>query len=167
MQTLLIVFVALAAVAILIQAAILAALYIAVKKTSDRVETMGRQVQLRLVPIFDSTREILSDLTPKVKLISADLVDTTAKVKAQIERLDSAISSIADRAQMQVDRADHLVSRTIDKVEGTTNILQKAVLSPVQQVAGVINGLTVGLTSLFRRRQQAPNGSAADGELFI
>ncbi len=166
METLLIIFIAVTALAVVIQASVLVALYLSVKRTTDLVEKFAAQVQQRALPVIDSAGEMLLDLVPKIKTISSNIVDTTSTVKQQVERLDTTMTAIADRAQNQVNRADEFVSRTMDKVEGTTHILQKAVLSPVHQVAGIISGLTVGINSLFKKRRQ-PNGSMADEELFI
>lgn len=167
-NSLLIIFVALTALAVVIQAGILVALYITVKKVSFKVDGLFLQFNERVLPVMDAAGDLILDLGPKVKVISANLVETTTTIKGQVEKMDAALTSITEKAQNQVDRAEQLVSNTINKVENTTTILQNAVLSPVHQVAGVINGLTVGVTSLFsKRRRQPPNGSGADDELFI
>ncbi len=167
-NTYLIIFVGLTAVAVVIQMCILIALFITAKRATAKLDALIAQFNVRVLPVMDNLGNLIVDLGPKVRVISTNLVETTETIKTQVSKLNVALTEITAKAQNQVDRAEQLVSNTINKVENTATVLQNAVLSPVHQVAGVINGLTVGVTSLFnKRRRQPPNGSGADDELFI
>jgi hypothetical protein len=84
----------------------------------------------------------------------------------QMERVDSTISDIIDRARLQVIRVDEMVTRTLDRVEETTEVVQHTVISPVRQLSGLFAGLNAGIGALFGRRRPA-QPEHQDEELFI
>ena len=70
-------------------------------------------------------------------------------------------------------RTDELVTRTLDRVEETSDLVQQGVVSPIRQLAALVQGLSVGFDTLFRRkggrgaREGAARRAAQDEELFI
>jgi hypothetical protein len=168
-QGLLTAFVAVTSIAVVIQAGILVALYISVKKSSDRALAIAEQVQTKAMPALDNAQAILADAGPKIQTITANLVDVTTTLKSEVERADLTVADMLDRTRLQIIRADELVSRAMDKVEETTEMVQHSVISPVRQVSAVIQGVTAGFNALFggRRGRQQGDGAEQDEELFI
>lgn len=168
METLLIISIAVIALAVVLQAGILIALYTSLIKSSKRAETMIAEVHQRAVPVLDSAGVILNDSRGKLADITENLRATSASLRSQMERVDNTMSDILDRTRLQVIRTDEMVSRTLDKVEETTELVQHSIVSPVKQLAGLLNGLTVGFNTFFRRRgQQQSAEDLQDEELFI
>jgi len=83
-----------------------------------------------------------------------------------LERLDATVSDVMDRTRLQVIRADELVTRTMDRVEETTDIVHHTVISPVRQIAGLMQGITTGIGTLFGNRRRGQVGVPND-EMFI
>lgn len=156
--------------AVIIQAGILIALYLAVRKTSERVEVLASEVKTKALPTIESANTLLSDLRPKIEVIAENLSQTTTMVRAQMQRLDATVNDVVDRTRLQVIRADELVNRTLDKVEQTTEMVHHTVVSPIRQVSGLLQGLTAGMEYFFGRKR---NSRPRDGmgvpqdELFI
>ena len=169
-ETLITIFVIVAAAAIIIQAGILFALFISLKKTGERVEAISHNIETKAIPLLDSAKTILDENGPKLKEITQNLSETTATLKSQMNRVDATLNDVLDRTRLQVIRVDDMVSRTMDKVEETTEILQNTVVSPVKKLTGIMQGLSVGLGAyLQRRRKSALDAMTAveDDELFI
>jgi hypothetical protein len=80
------------------------------------------------------------------------VVDTTALVRSEVERVDATVSDVMDRARLQVIRADEMLTRTFDRVEHTSEVVTRTVVSPVKQVSGIVKGVTAGVEFLFSRR---------------
>lgn len=167
------IFVIVAAVAIVIQATILVALYAAFKKTSvrveslaARVETLTGEVQTRLLPTIDSVNSFMTMARPKIETIIDNLSTSTTSVRGQVERFDTLLDDIIDRTRLQVVRADELVTRTMDRVEETTEAVQRTVVSPIRLASGFLQGVTVGFGALFHRNRQPGNGHHNE-EMFI
>ena len=169
MQTLLIVFIVVTALAVVIQAGVLVSLYISVKKTSSRVESIAGDLQQRAAPALDAATAILNNSRGNLQTLKENLAATSTSLRNQVERVETTMGDIIDRTRLQVIRADEMVSRTLDRVEETSEFVQHTVISPVKQLAGLVSGLTVGLDAFFRRRKgpQRSQPQTEDEELFI
>lgn len=167
MENLLIISIAVTALAVVLQAGILIALYARMMQTSKRAEILLAELHQRAVPVLESAGIILSDSRDKVSEITENLRAASASLRSQMERVDHTMSDVLDRTRLQVIRTDEMVSRTLDKVEETTELVQHSIVSPVKQLAGLLNGLTVGFNTFFRRRGQQSTDEMQDEELFI
>lgn len=166
-------FVALTGAAVVLQAGLLAAIYLAMRKTAERVEALAEEVKTKALPALESTHSLLTELGPKLQIISDNLADVTTRLRAQVQRVDATVTDALDRARLQVIRTDEMVTRTLDKVESTSEIVQKTVVSPVRQVSGVIQGITAGVEFLFTQRNRGngvprdPRRPVPQDEMFI
>jgi hypothetical protein len=167
MQTLNI-WVAVTSLAVAIQAGILVALYMSIRKTSARMEAIADDLHKKTAPILESTQGIVMDSRPKIEAITDNLVAASTSIKSQVERLDATVSDAVDRTRLQIIRADDLVTRTMDRVEETTDVVHSSVISPVRQMAGLVSGLTTGIGAFFGRRPNDNREEATqDEEMFI
>ena len=169
-ETVIYIFVIVAAAAIIIQAGILFGLFLAFKRTTQRVELIATNVESKAIPLLDSAKTILDENGPRLKEITQNLSETTTTLKTQINRVDATLNDVLDRTRLQVIRVDDMVSRTMDKVEETTEMLQHTVVSPVKKLTGIMQGLSVGIGAYVQRRRKATleaTTAVEDDELFI
>lgn len=173
MENLIPLFIALTGAAVVLQAGILAALYLSVRKSSARMEALAVEVKSKALPTLDMTQALLRELTPKIQVIVENLTETTFSVRSQVERVDATVSDAVDRTRLQIIRADELLTRTLDRVEETSDMVHKTVVSPVRQVSGIIQGVTAGIEFLVGGRGRR-NGRSRDSrrpvpqdEMFI
>ena len=146
-------FIALTGLAVLLQAGVLLAMYIAMRKSSARMEALATEVKTKVLPTVEQAQEIITDIRPRLQVIAANLEETTATVRAQVQRIDAATNDTVDRARLQIIRADELLTRTLDRVEQTSDMVHKTVISPVRQFSGLIQGIAAGLEFLFSSRR--------------
>jgi hypothetical protein len=162
------IWIAITSLAVVIQAGILVALFVSVRKTSARMEAIVTDLHKKTAPILESTQSIVVDSRPKIEAITDNLLAASTSIKSQVERLDATVSDAVDRTRLQIIRADDLVTRTMDRVEETTDIVHRSVISPVRQMAGIVTGLTTGIGAFFGRRGGAEReDSPQDEEMFI
>ncbi|MCU1300884.1 MAG: hypothetical protein JWQ87_1168 [Candidatus Sulfotelmatobacter sp.] len=161
MENLTTIFIGVTAVAVLLQAGLLLGMYLAMRKTSTRLESLAEEVKTKALPAIDSAQALLNDIRPKLEVIAENLSVATSTVRGQLERVDATVNDVVDRARLQVIRADDLLNRTLDKVEETSEIVHKTVVSPVRQVSGLVRGVTAGIEFLIGRRGRA-NGRSRD-----
>jgi len=153
MENLIAVFVALTGIAVALQAGVLLAMYLAMRKSARQMETLAAEVKTKLLPTAELAREILTEMRPKVEIIADNLQDSTTVVREQVKRMDATVNDVVDRARLQVIRADELLTRTLDRVAQTSDMVHKTVVSPVRQLSGLMQGITVGLEFLFAGRK--------------
>jgi hypothetical protein len=167
------IFIALTAIAILLQAGVLLAMYIAIRKSSQRMEALATEVKGKIMPSLDQVGQMLTEMRPKLNVIVDNLQDATTVMRSELKRVDATVNDVVDRARLQVIRADELLSRTLDKVEHTSDMVQKTVVSPVRHISGLMQGISVGLEFLFSKRGRRNGGSREDrrpvpqDEMFI
>lgn len=161
------VFIAVTAAAVLLQAGILAGMYLAMRKTTARVELLAEEVKTKVLPTAELAHTMMSDLRPKIEILVDNVSVSTSMIRAQLERLDATLSDIVDRTRLQVIRADEFVTSTMDKLEETREAVQRTVVSPVRQVSGLMHGLTVGFEAFFSRRRGRSSVTVPQDEMFI
>jgi len=163
------VFIIFTAIAVIIQAGILVALFAAVRKTASRVETLATEVSTKAVPTLKTAQEMLIELRPRVQDIVANVEHSARLARTQVERIDATVSDVVDRTRLQVIRADELVNRTLDRVEETSDMVQRTVVSPIRQLAGVLQGVSAGLEFFLgrKRRNSRDEVGVPQDELFI
>jgi hypothetical protein len=162
------IFVGVTAAAVVIQAGILVALFVAVKKSTSRMEALATEVKTKVMPTVDTAQSMLVEWRPKIDTIASNVSETTTVVRGQVERLDATVTDIVDRTRLQVIRADELLNRTMDRIEETSDAVHRTVISPVRQLSGVIQGLTAGLEFLLGgERRRRHDVSVPQDEMFI
>ena len=162
------IFVGVTAAAVVIQAGILVALFVAVKKSTSRMEALADEVKTKVMPTVDTAQSMLVEWRPKIDTIASNVSEASTVVRGQVERLDATVTDIVDRTRLQVIRADELLNRTMDRIEETSDAVHRTVISPVRQLSGVIQGLTAGLEFLLGgERRRRHDVSVPQDEMFI
>jgi hypothetical protein len=163
------IFIAITSAAIVLQMMILGGMFLALRKTTSKMEALAGEVRTRALPAIEQAQAMLTELRPQVNNIMANVNHSTDLVRGHMTRLDATIHDALDRTRLQVIRTDELVSRTLDKVEDTTQAVHNTVMSPVRQLSGIMHGISVGLNFLIGRRSR--NGRETVGvpqdEMFI
>jgi LPS O-antigen subunit length determinant protein (WzzB/FepE family) len=165
-------FIALTGAAVVLQAGILAAIYLAMRKNNARMEAIITEIKTKAVPTLEIAQGMLSELRPRLQIVVDNLMETSIAVRAQVQRVDATVNDVVDRARLQVIRADELLSRTLDRVEETSDMVHKTVVSPVRQLSGLMQGITAGLEFLLGNRSRRNGGSNSrrpvpQDEMFI
>jgi hypothetical protein len=166
-NTLLTVFIAVTAAAVLLQAAILAGIFFAVKKTSAKVESLAEEVKTKILPTAELAHSMMIELRPKIETVADNVSVSTTMMRTQLERIDATLTDIVDRTRLQVIRADEFVNNTMDKLEETREAVQRTVVSPVRQISGLMHGVTAGVEAFFSRKRQRNSVNAPQDEMFI
>src|SRR5271167_3918354 len=162
------IFIGCTAAAVVIQAGILVAMYLAVRQTAARMETLATEVRTKVLPAAEVVHSMLVQFRPRIETLITNVSESSTMVRAQMERLDATVSDAIDRTRLQVIRADELLNRTLDRVESTTDMVHKTVLSPVRQLSGLVQGITTGLEFLMGAKRRQRNGvPVPQDEMFI
>jgi hypothetical protein len=162
------IFIGFTAAAVVIQAGILVAMYLAVRQSAAHMETLAAEVRTKVLPAAEIVHSMLVDYRPRIDTLVTNASEASTMVRNQMERLDATVSDAIDRTRLQVIRADELLNRTLDRVESTTDLVHNTVVSPVRQVSGLIQGITTGLEFLIgNRRRQRDGVPVPQDEMFI
>jgi hypothetical protein len=167
------VFILLTGLAVMLQAGVLVAMYVTMRKSSARLEALAAEVKTKVLPTVEQAQAMLTEVRPKLQVIADNLQQSTSLLRDQVKRVDATVNDAVDRGRLQIIRADELLSRTLDRVEQTSDMVHKTVISPVRQLSGLMQGITVGLEFLFGGRGRRNGGSREErrpvpqDEMFI
>jgi uncharacterized protein YoxC len=136
-QTLLIIFVGLTGIAVLLQACILLAIFISLRKTAQAVLQATEDMKATILPVVHSTRELMERITPQVMTISVGIADLTATFQRESRGVSVSVSEIMERVSHQTARLDSMLTGGLNAVEKAGNVLESAVALPIRQANGI------------------------------
>jgi len=163
-------FVIISAIALCIQAGMLAGIYKTTKalqeainpllpkvnslveKTSTVVEQSGRQITeitVRANQIMESSKEILDS------------------AKRQMVVVEDVVGDAAGRAKVQMDRAELVLDDTLSRAHETVAVLHSGVMRPLREINGLAAGLRAAFEALARGSRPTPDRATSDEEMFI
>jgi len=164
-QDLLVVFIAIAAVSILMQAGFTVAMFIGARKAQKKLMALADDVRLHAMPVIMSSREVIQDVAPKLKTITENLVATSTTLRAKAEQIGSAVGDVTNKVHAQASRVDGMVKSTLDHLTLAVQAIEHGVAAPVRQVNGILNGLRAGVDVM---RRKAPNNHLdPEDDLFV
>jgi hypothetical protein len=164
-QTLLVVFIAIAAVSILMQAGFTVGMFIAARKTQKKVMGLVDDVRLHALPAIIASRDVIQDLTPKLKIITENLTVVSTTLRTKSEKVGGLVGDVTDRAQAQAVRVDGMVKGTLDHLTAAVQAIEHGVAVPVRQVNGILSGLRAGVDVL--RKKGSTNHQEPEDDLFV
>lgn len=169
-ENILIVFVAATAASVLLQAFVLLALYLAVRKTAKSMEEEIAELRGTLNPLMVDAKDFLTRVGPKIDAITTDLAELTHGLRTQGEELQVSTSEILERVRRQSGRLDVMFSGLLDTVEHAGAILTHAVNTPLRQVSAV-SAFAKAMFGTLRNgpapQEPQPTHSPADKDLFV
>jgi methyl-accepting chemotaxis protein len=169
-QTIQLVLVALVALAMLVQAIVLLAAFIAMRKAARDVNEKLDAFSSSVGPLIDNTRSLVTRLTPKVEQTADDLAALTHSLRVQTADVQNAANEMLARARIQASRLDSMLSHVLDTLDRTGHFVSDAVNKPMRQVSAVLASVKAVVESL---RNGAPeprsraNRGSGDNDLFV
>ena len=161
--TVLIVFVALAAVAMLIQAITLIGLFFVARDFRTKLLAVWPDVEA-VVNITRRTLEATEKHIDKIGAASGAILDIT---KEQFAKVDELLTDAATRAKVQMERAEMVLDDSMARVQETVSVLQSSVLRPIREVYGILSGFRTALSYLGRGHRPTVDHATSDEEMFI
>jgi hypothetical protein len=167
------IFIGVTAAAVVLQMLILAGMFVVMRRLAARVQSVTDDLESRVMPLVEDAKKLTSNVQglldttrPKVETLleNASTISTTAR--EQTQKVDVALTAFMDRARLQAIRADQMLTRTFDRVEDTSSKVQNTVMSPFRQLNAVLQGVGVGLETLFQKARQ-PRNARQNDEMFI
>jgi hypothetical protein len=161
-------FVVIASLAIVLQALVLLALYLQIRRTGEALIRIATEFEGRASPVLTRLGRLLEDSQGRLNTIVADSAEIVALTRQQAQRFDRVLSEGADRLRLQIIHADRILSGALDTVEDAGGRFRKAVIGPVESAVALVEGIKTGI-DFFRGRRRAPERAreTQDEGLFI
>src|SRR5215472_6734282 len=140
-DTLLTIFVVIAALALAGQAAAMLGLYLSLRDVPRQIEDIRRTVRDRIDPLADSVREIVASSRDPVRTFTSNLAEISQVVRERASSVDLLLADVLEKSRAQIIRVDQLMTDLTRKVETTANAVERGVMAPAQEISAVVAGV--------------------------
>jgi hypothetical protein len=161
------VFSIVAAIALVVQVVILAALFFELRKTTEKVNRLVGDMQTRVGPILSRVQILLDDTQPKISEMVSDASHIVYLARGQAQKMDRVLSEASDRLRGQLVHVDRILSGTLEAVEDVGSRVRSDFWGPMRKASAVVQGIKVGLDMLRSRRPARRTDEQHEEELFI
>ncbi|MFZ3331629.1 MAG: hypothetical protein WA197_13425 [Candidatus Acidiferrales bacterium] len=163
-------FILIAAIAIVIQMAILVGMYLQMKTSLREFTRIANDLQGRVDPILTRINRILEDSEGRLSSVMGDAAEITRLARGQAQKMDRIFTETIERLRIQVIRADQILTGALEVVDEAGSKFRNTLWGPIRQASAVMKGIKVGLDILRNQQERRPESDAAaeeDEELFI
>ena len=161
-------FVAVTALAVVLQMAILLGMYLQIRQMSERMTRIATDLQARIHPILSRMQVLLEDTQPRISSLVADATEIVHLARGQAQKVDRVFSEAADRLRLQVIRVDQILTGALEAIEQAGAQVRRTIWSPLNQASAFIKGVKTGLYVLLTQRRPTESSvEHQDEDLFI
>jgi len=151
----LVIFTAITAFSLLLQACCLLVMAVVVRKTMKKVQAIADEAKGKALPVIASAQTLLDDISPKLKTATSELSELSQKVRHQAQNVNQTMDNALVKANAQIRRIDEILTTTINAVDHATKTIEGALASPTRRISGIIHGVRVGLGVFLGKQQEA------------
>jgi hypothetical protein len=138
-------FVVVTALAIVVQAIVLVALFVQLRKTAARVEQTVADFNTKVAPLVSRVQILVDDIAPRITGIVVDASEITRLARGEAQKLDRVLSEALERLRMQLIHVDHILTGAMEAVEEAGSHLRNTVWEPVVKATALIRGVQAGI----------------------
>jgi methyl-accepting chemotaxis protein len=155
---LLMIFVAMVAIAMVAQAVALIIMAIGAAKARRRGLEIAEEIRSKIMPMIDSTHELIRDTAPKVKVITENFVEASHVIRSKAQEFDVTATDLNLKTRAQAARVDGMVTAVLNTTAEISESIQRGIKVPVREISGLANGLKAGLDVLIGRARGFGSG---------
>src|SRR5258708_25481198 len=126
-------FVIVVGIAVTLQAIVLIALFVQLRRTAARVEQTIAELNQRIGPILARVQFLVDDVSPRLAGIVADASELTRMARSQAQKVDRILSETLERLRLQLIHIDQILTGAMETVEEAGTRLRETVSGPPLQ----------------------------------
>jgi ElaB/YqjD/DUF883 family membrane-anchored ribosome-binding protein len=137
METLLTIAIIMTALAVVVQAGVLVAMYLMSRRLANDVNSLIADTRRIITP--------LENIATNFKTASDDLIDISKTAREELHRVQTMMKDTAESVRGEIADVRSRINETVDDMRST-------VIKPFREWAAIAHGLTEGIRTFFRRR---------------
>lgn len=141
-----------AAITLVVQGAMLIALFFEIRQTNKKVNSLVGDLQTRVGPILTRVQILLDDTQPRISEMVSDAAHVVYLTRGQAQKMDRILTDASDRLRGQLNHADRILTGALEAVEDAGTQFRSTVWRPMQKASALVQGIKVGLDILRSRR---------------
>ncbi len=159
----LIVFVAICAVALLMQGVALLGVFLVVRQLRSKVLLVWPQIET----IVGAAKRTTEDAGKHLNTIGKTSTDMLGLAKQQLVKVDGLLDDASTRARVQMERAEMVLDDSMTRFQSTVSVVQRSILRPIREVHGLVSGIRTAVQYFGRGSRSTVDHATSDEEMFI
>lgn len=168
---LLMIFIGIAAFALLAQAFVMFGMAVGAAKAQKKLLGHVEDISNKLLPLIDKSNVLVTDLTPQIKditaraqVITGNVEEISALVRDKVNEFGPTITAANQtiseanetvrlanrRTQEQVGRVNGMVTDVLDATSQLGRAIQSGITTPVREVSNIVEGLKAGVMAFIQ-----------------
>jgi hypothetical protein len=156
-------FVIISAIALCIQAGMLAAMYKTTKSLQEKIDPLVPKVD----SLLDKTNSIVEQSSRQMAEITVRANDILDSTKRQLAIMEDVVGDAATRAKVQMERVELVLDDTLSRAHETVAVVHDGIMRPLREVNGIAAGVRAALSALARGDRPTVDRATSDEEMFI
>ena len=169
-DTLLLVFVAITGLAVLLQAVVLFAIFLALRKTAAMLQQQIDELKSSVLPVVTSTQNLLTSVGPRIEAVAKDVAEISARLREQTAAVQITANDFIAQLQKQSGRVDAMMTGILDVLDRASAVITDTINIPIRQISAIA-AFAKAAIGAFRSgpapAQPRPTHAAADKDLFV
>jgi len=157
------VFVIIAAVALVFQAA----MAYGVRKSALAVEQHLTKLAPKVEALAESSRLAIDEGRASMAEITERTTEILDATRRQLTRVEDVLEDAAGRARVQFDRAEMVMDEAMNRAQDTVAAIHGGFMKPIREINGVAAGVRAAIHYFMRGGRPNPDQVTADEEMFI
>lgn len=156
-------FVIIAAIALCIQAGMLAALNKKAKSLNDSINPLVPKVE----SLVETTKTTVEQSRQQIAEITTRTNEILDSAKTQLAMVEEVVTDAASRAKVQMERVELVLDDTLTRAHETVATFHSGIMKPLRELNGIMAGLRAALSFLGRGNRPSVAQATSDEEMFI
>ncbi|HTW64933.1 MAG TPA: hypothetical protein VME17_09975 [Bryobacteraceae bacterium] len=156
-------FVIISAIALCIQAGMLAAIYKNTKKLQESIHPLLPKVE----SLVEKTSTTVDLSRQQIAEITTSANEILASTKRQMAIVEDLVGDTATRAKVQMERVELVLDDTLSRAHETVAVVHDGIMRPLREITGITAGIRAALNSLARGNRPTVDRATSDEEMFI
>jgi F0F1-type ATP synthase membrane subunit b/b' len=156
-------FVIIAAIALCIQAGMLAAMYKATRSMQQSIQPLVPKVEALVDSArttVDQSKQQIADITERAN----EILDST---KRQLALVEEVVTDATARAKVQLERVEMVLDDTVSRAHEAVATIHVGIMRPLREISGVAAGIRTAFAFLARGNRPSVDQVTTDEEMFI
>jgi len=156
-------FVAIAAIALGIQAGML----VAVNKKVAAMQAKINPLVPKVESLVETTQATVEQSRKQIAEIATLANEILESAKSQLAMVEDVVTDATTRAKVQMERIELVLDDTVSRAHETVAVVHNGIMRPLREMSGITAGIRAAMAFLARSNRPSVDRATSSEEMFI
>ena len=157
------VFVAVASLALVIQAGVFLAIYRTTRTLNQKVAAVLPKVE----NLLETSQKTVEEGRKQMSEITAKTGEILESTRRQLAALESVVTEASEKARVQLERAELVLDDAMSRTHETFAVVHNGVMKPLREINAVAAGIRTAIRYFMTGSRSTVAQATHDEEMFI